>query len=264
MENIISVPPLSCLRGFRVWWLAGALLFLGACASTNPQEKKLQAQQHFDEAMKADSLNLQKEKVAHLKEAIRISPQEPMYWVALGNAYFKNMDLDRAEKSYLKALKADPEYQGTYRQIGRLYMQRSEWKKAIFYLGKALQKPNVIDPVQLMNWQAYSHYRLGELARAEKIWMRALDIHESSQIRLNLALAYKEAERYELARNALLKALELNPKLMPAHYALGEIYYHKNKYASAKRHFKEVIELEPMGEHAKFSQKYLDRMASKK
>ncbi len=253
-------PPRRAWLPFSV--LAGLLLFSGACTTVSPGEKQLLAQKKFEEARGAG--HLQHETYKILGEAIRLAPKEPMYRVALGNAYFKNLELDKAERMYLSAIKADPKFIGTYRQLGRLYVQKSQWDSALFYLNRALSEVNVIDPIQLLNWVAYCHYRKGDLAKAENAWLKALDIYESDQIRLNLALVYKEAQQWDLARKSLLKALELNPKLLGAHFALGEIYYRSKKLGKARKHFTEVIQLEPLSEQAKVSQEILKRMSAKK
>ena len=193
-----------------------------------------------------------------------MAPKEPIYRVGLGDAYFKDEKYDKAEKSYLSAIRVDPEFMISYRMLGRLYMQKGEWKKATHYLRKTLNQPNVINPVQLYNWLAYSEYRKGDLSKAEKAWLRALDINDSDKIRLNLALIYKEGNRLDLAQASLLKALEMNPKLPSAHFALGEIYYQRNKFRKAKKHFNEVIHLEPLSEQAKVSQDILNKLTIKK
>ena len=106
----------------RAWllfsMLAGLLLFSGACTTVGPGEKKLLAHKKFEEARAAGHLKQERNK--KLQEAIRLAPKEPMYRVALGNAYFKNLELDKAEHMYLSAIKVDPEFMGTYRQLGRL------------------------------------------------------------------------------------------------------------------------------------------------
>lgn len=262
--NKLSFHPPTLATGIRLAMLAILLMVAGACATTSPPNNKLLAQQKFQEAQKLDSLNFKKEQYQKLREAIRLVPKEPIYRVALGNVYFKDLEFDKAEKMYLGAIKVNPKFMGTYRQLGRLYVQKSQWDDALFYLNRALSQPNVIDPIQLLNWTAYSYYRKGDLTKAEKTWLRALDIHESDQIRLNLALIYKEAQRTDLARESLLKALELNPKLLGAHFTLGEIYYRSNKLAQAKKHFSEVIQLEPLSEQARVSQEILKRMSAKK
>lgn len=251
---------------FRTWLLlsilAGLFVFSGACASVSPAEKKLLAQKKYEEAQSPG--NSKKERYKKLMEAIRMEPKEPLYRVGLGDAYFKDGKLDKAEKMYLSAIKVEPAYATSYRMLGRLYMQKGQWDDATLYLRRALNQPNVINPVQLYNWLAYSEYRKGDLPKAEKAWLRALDINDSERIRLNLALIYKERNRLDLAQASLLKALEMNPKLPSAHFALAEIYYQRNKFGKAKKHYSEVISLEPLSEQARVSQEILKKLSARK
>ncbi len=251
---------------FRTWFplsiLAGLLVLSGGCATVSPAEKTLMAQEKFKEAQNPG--NSKKEQYKKIMEAIRMAPKEPLYRVGLGDAYFKDEKLDKAEKMYLSAIRADPAYAISYRMLGRLYMQKGQWDDATHYLRRALNQPNVINPIQIYNWLAYSEYRKGDLPQAEKAWLRALDINDSDKVRLNLALIYKEGNRLDLAQASLLKALEMNPKLPSAHFALGEIYHQRNKFRKAKKHFREVIRLEPLSEQAKVSQEILNTLSIKK
>ncbi len=249
---------------FTTWLLcsilAGLLLGSAGCATVvSTSEKKLLAQKKYEESQNPG--NSKKEKYQKIMEAIRLSPKEPLYRVGLGDAYFKDRKLDKAEKMYLSAIKVQPEYMISYRMLGRLYMQKSQWEDATHYLRLALNQPNVVNPVQLYNWLAYSEYRKGDLTKAEKAWLRALDINDSDKIRLNLALIYKEENRLDLAQASLIKALEMNPKLPSAHFALAEIYYKRNKFSKARKHFSEVIHLEPLSEQAKASQQILNTLS---
>ncbi|MEE8127813.1 MAG: tetratricopeptide repeat protein [Nitrospinaceae bacterium] len=251
---------------FRTWLLlsilASLFVFSGACATVSPAEKKLLAQKKYGEALGPG--NSKKEKYKKLMETIRMAPEEPLYRVGLGDAYFKDEKLEKAEKWYLSAIRVDPSYAISYRMLGRLYMQKGQWDDATLYLRRALNQPNVINPIQLYNWLAYSEYRKGDLPKAEKAWLRALDINDNDKIRLNLALIYKEGNRLDLAQASLLKALEMNPKLPSAHFALGEIYYQRNKFGKAKKHFSEVIHLEPLSEQAEISQEILNKLSARK
>ena len=252
---------------FRAWFplsiLAGLLLWSAGCATTpSPAEKKLMAQQKYESAQSPGYSKEEKRK--KIMEAIRISPKEPLYRVGLGDVYFKDEKLDKAEKMYLSAIKVDPAYNVAYRMLGRLYMQKGQWNDATIYLRKTLNQPNVINPVQIYNWLGYSEYRKGDLPKAEKAWLRALDINDNDKVRLNLALIYKEGNRLDLAQATLIKALEMNPKLPSAHFALAEIYYQRHKFRKAKEHFNEVIQLEPLSQQAKISQEILNKLSAKK
>ncbi len=132
----------------RIWFplsvLAGLLVLSGGCA-TSSGEKRLMAQLKYEESQNPG--NSKKEKYKKLMEAIRMAPKEPLYRLGLGDAYFKDEKLDKAEKMYLSAIKADPQYTVTYRMLGRLYMQKGQWNDATHYLMQALNQPNVINPV---------------------------------------------------------------------------------------------------------------------
>lgn len=252
--------PTSFNNWFLPTVLASIILLTGACATTiSPAEKRLKAQQIYDEAKNPGSSK--KEKYKKYMEAIRMAPKEPLYRVGLGDEYFKDEKYDKAERLYLSALRIDPEYMIAFRMLGRLYMQKGQWEDAIVNLKRALDQPNVINPIQLYNWLAYSEYRNGDLPKAEKAWLRALDINDNDRIRLNLALVYKEGNRLDLAKASLIKALEINPKLPSAHFALAEIYYKRNKFSKARKHYTEVIQLEPLSEQAKVSQKIINSMS---
>jgi len=49
----------------------------------------------------------------------------------------------------------------------------------------------------------------------------------------------------ELARQAYVKALELNPKSVDSNIRLGGIYFIRNEADKAEKHFKAALELEP-------------------
>ena len=255
--------PLSFRACLPLSILAGLLLWTGGCA-TGPSsaEKKLMAQQKYEAAQSPG--HSRQEQYKEIMEAIRMSPKEPLYRVGLGDVYFKDQKLDKAEKMYLSAIKVDPNYKIAYRMLGRLYMQKGQWDDAAIYLRRTLSQPNVINPVQIYNWLGYSEYRKGDLPKAEKAWLRALDISDNDKIRLNLALIYKEGNRLDLAQASLIKALEMNPKLPSAHFALAEIYYQRNKFRKAKKHFNEVIHLEPLSQQATTSQEILNKLSAKK
>jgi Tfp pilus assembly protein PilF len=248
--------------GLTLSILAGFLLFSGACATVDTSGKKLLAQQKYEDSRGPG--NTKQEKIKKLMEAIRMEPKEALYRVALGDVYFKDEQLEKAEKMYLSAIKVDPQFKVTNRMLGRLYMQKGQWDDAVESLERALNQPNVINPVQLYNWLAYSEYRKGDLNKAEKAWLRALDISDNDKVRMNLALIYKEGNRLDLAQASLLKVLEMNPKSRNAHFELGGIYYKRNKFKKAREHFKEVIQLEPLSEQAKVSHKYLKKLSIKK
>jgi hypothetical protein len=71
---------------------------------------------------------------------------------------------------------------------------------------------------------------------------KALDIKENAAIRLNLALAYRDGSKFDLA----------------------QLYIKENKKQTVKEHFKNVILYSPGSEFAKQSKEYLKIIGQKK
>ena len=154
--------------------------------------------------------------------------------------------------------------QDTYKRLGRLYMVRQKWDTAIHYFKEVMNRPGVTSPHQVQNWIAVSYYAKGEINLAEKAWRDALSIKDNSQIRLNLALAYKANKRYDLAIKSLRKAIDADPFFSQAHYELAQLYLKEKKLDLALKHFRQVIELEPLSKNSKTSQEYIKLINSEK
>ncbi len=239
--------------------------FLTACATTQTQgDKVYQAQQKYKESVKFANLKMREEMYAGLKEAVRLDPEEPLYHFELGSAYFTDSRLEEAEAEYLTTLKLEDNFIEAYRRLGRLYMSQGKWDNAIHYLKDVMKRSGVNNPHQVQNWLAISYYAKGEVNLAEKAWRDALSISENSEIRLNLALAYKANEQYSLASESLLKAIELDPDLIRAHFELAQLYLKANEKDLAKKHFGKVVELEPLSKESKASQEYMRLIQSGK
>ena len=79
-----------------------------------------------------------------------------------------------------------------------------------------------------------------------------------------MALAYEANEEYSLASQSLLKAIELDPDLIRAHFELAQLYLKANEKDLAKKHFGKVVELEPLSKESKASQEYMRLIQSGK
>jgi LysM repeat protein len=76
---------------------------------------------------------------------------------------------------------------------------------------------------------------------------------------LTEARAKKAAYNFEGAVATLEKALEANPRLAPAHWELGLLYYENlNDYAAAIYHFEKLLKLRPQWRHARTARQFID------
>ena len=238
-----------------------ASLLAAGCASqpvkTADSDSKKQAREKFKEAMHFASLNMQKETIATMVEAIDLDPENLTYRMQLGNAYVLSNDFDNGEKTFLSILEIDKDYKPAIRELGRLAMRRKDWRKAVHYFTEDLNRPGTPMPHQIYNYLALSYYNLGMYEEAEREWLTAIEIKDHPAIRLNLALAYRDRERFNEARQSLEKALTLNPRFAQAHYEIAVLYLKEKENQKAQTHFQEVLRLAPQSQWAQSSREYL-------
>jgi Tfp pilus assembly protein PilF len=235
-----------------------ALVFIAACASDKSTLQKVQtAQRKYAESLQFTSPSLRPEMYSRLKEAVALDPLEPTYHMALANAYVQDNRLDAAETEFLQTIQLEPNFSDSYKQLGRLYMEKKEYDKALTYLSESLKKAKLTNPQMVRNWVALCQYQLGHFEAAELSWLKALDLREDESIRLNMALAYLDRGQFDKATEALKKALEHQPQFVPAHYHLALLYLKDKDLENARRHFNEVVRLEPQSEQARSALEYM-------
>ena len=94
--------------------------------------------------------------------------------------------------------------------------------------------------------QALTLYQAGKLTEAEQKFKQVLRWHQNqTQAWYYLAIIYYMMERYQLARDVLLKSLEIDNSQAIAHYTLGLVFEKLGDFTQAVLAYQEAIALNP-------------------
>ncbi|MCH8327253.1 MAG: tetratricopeptide repeat protein [Candidatus Marinimicrobia bacterium] len=238
----------------------GFLLLLNGCATSGSETTQSQrAKQEFEKSMRDASLGMREKQIAHLQEAVQLSPKDLNYRLALGLVYLLTNAKEKAEQEYLQILKINAKYKPALRELGRFYLNRGDWARAEENFEAVLNGPGTTaDPLKVYNWLALCYYNQQKLPEAEQTWLKAINISENAEIRYNLALAYKEQERFDLAQESLERAVALKPDFIQALFELAQIKLKNADRDQATKYFEEVIRLDSNGRWGESSREYLN------
>ena len=221
----------------------------------------LAAQGHFAEAELA------------LKEALQLSPRAAAPQVELARLHVQTGAADSVELA-TRAAKADPTSLSTRLTLVRALIQRRDYSQAQetlqilleaapesaavhALLGTVLTKTGDVvgaraaynkaierDPLQLEAIEGLTsldfkaQHGPAAIARLDSLVERA---PRNAGLLMLSAAAYASVKDLPRAEQALLKALEVDPALMPAYATLGRIYLAQHKLDAAKSQFEKLI-----------------------
>jgi pentatricopeptide repeat protein len=230
------------------------------------------------------------EAVPHLQEAVKLSPEKVLAWIALGDAASLAGNFPIAQKAYDRARKMDPNNPFVYRGRGQmLILQRRfnearavleegvkknpkdvEVRTALGNLYLILNKPRLaINTIQPIIQQAPNrpdlHYLLGD-AYERDLHVETAIKHMQETVRLDpmnaeawgrIGLYHINLTRYKQAREPLQRAITLRPDEPHFYWALGDSYLFDDSepdhFSKARDLYKKALQLDPNNPKALYS-----------
>ncbi len=153
----------------------------------------------------------------------------------LGVEYMREGNDEIAFQKLTKALYADPEFAPALSAMALLHDRMGETAKAQEYFQRAMDL-NPQDPTTLNNYAGFL-CRHKKTEQAEGMFMQAAkDPHyKTPEIALtNAGLCHLRANHFIKAEGYLRKALDINPKIPPALLAMARISFNTKKTLSAR------------------------------
>ncbi len=155
----------------------------------------------------------------HLRHALEVDPVYAPAWNNLGNVQRQSGDIKSAEASYQRALSLLPSYPEAMTNLAALRVEQGHFDEGLALYERALKVHPNHD--QIHNNIGTVLLRLERMERAEHHLRRALELGGGAPVWFNLSGALEGQDRTQEARDALLRAVSLDPTYAPAWLHLG-------------------------------------------
>jgi len=148
--------------------------------------------------------------IESFRKAVMLDLEEPLYHLALGEAFYSSGQFEEALEEYDDVLMENPVQEEALYLKGLLLIQLGDFSKGIRYLSKVAQ----IEP-------------------------------ENTDILISLVDAYERNHEYSKAQEVLEKILSIDEYFLPALKRLGEIYLYQEEWQRAKEVLNKALEIDP-------------------
>jgi tetratricopeptide (TPR) repeat protein len=179
--------------------------------------------------------------IAPLEGAIqKYAPARPEFYFELGEAYLKAGKNQEAIRWYEQALRRQPSYAAAKKQLVVALFATGQVERAIQTLKNAA--PDTIVLTNLGN----AYLRQGKTEQAKQALQRALRLDPDAPEALNLlGLAQLQSGNPKEAETRFREAIRILPELAAAHNNLANVLTTAGDYRQAAYHFEKAIESDP-------------------
>ena len=174
------------------------LLTFPKAANSNGREQKDAAEKWFRKGLQLEQTGSAQDAIRAYETAVQMDPKSAGAWVNLGTIYFNSKQFRKAEEYYRRAVEADSSYALAHFNLGNLYDERGDYERALHHYKHA---------VELSPQYADAHYNLallyqggGHVMDAVRHWKTYLKLDPGSSWG---AIARRELDK--LRRSAVVR-----------------------------------------------------------
>jgi protein O-GlcNAc transferase len=177
-------------------------------------------------------------------KAIKVSPNEAMYYNSLGNVFKAKNKSEEAEYAYFSALKIDPRLHEAHHNLGKLFEKIDNLDNAKYHLMEAISlNPNSFESTFSL---ARILIKLATFPEAVNFFEKALIIEPGNADVFNgLAFALEKAGRLDDSIQFFRESLALKPNQVATLSNLGHALLSSGRAVEAINYFKKCLEIEP-------------------
>jgi tetratricopeptide (TPR) repeat protein len=178
--------------------------------------------------------------VSELAQWVEAHPYAPDAARFLGDLYYREGKLDRAEAIYKRILTYAPHDKETHNRLGVVYATENRIDDAIREFENALPGTDSIRDLVIV------HLRKGDFAQYESEMLRAAgDQPTDSDLQEEVGEMFETIDRPADAILYFRRALDNAPRSIAATNGLGMAYLDLHQYEQAEDQFKECLDMDP-------------------
>jgi len=199
--------------------------------------------------------------ITKAKAAVKSNRWDAKAWHTLGLTYFAAELPGEAEKSFVKALKLQPDFSQAQVNLGSLYLETKRWDDAIIWLQKAATNPEYRQPDRALHNLGWAWFNKGEYGKARENYRKVLrQFQQFCPALLNLGMVDEAEGKVEDALKRYQQAVECDPADLKARLNLGIVEGRLDMLSDACEHLNGVKEADPYGELHDRASDYLRRL----
>lgn len=208
------------------------------------QHKDTNADAHNILGVSLNALGQNKDGVAAIKRAIKLSPKVAAYHANLGEVLRVNGSLGDAVLELMEAVKLDPRSAQAHNNLGIARYEKKEYPEAVACYRRAIELSPKFP--EAFNNLGNALRLVDDIQGAQAAYEQALALRETyPEAYNNLGTLLKQQGKSEQAEHALAKAIAQNPQYIDAYHNLAAIYHAENRDVDALRLMGEVLNFAP-------------------
>jgi tetratricopeptide (TPR) repeat protein len=184
------------------------------------------------------------EAMEHYNTALQTDPEDAEAFFYIGAELLKQGKTEEAIDNLKKAVQINPDYAEAHSNLGSIYLQQGNIDKAIYHSQTALR----LDPqlAEAYNSLGIGLMHQGKIDAAISQFQKAVQLKPDftlAENNLNRALAIQNEIAKEISR--LQQLLKDDPKNVELHFQLGNLYFQNGDLNQAKQQYEKALQLNP-------------------
>jgi len=203
--------------------------------------------------------------LSELNESAKLDPGNAETQNAIALAYRAMGNTKEAIRHFHQALALKPDFPDAENNLGTVYLIRQEWDMAIQHFDKAAHDPSYRTPYMAYTNIGYAYHQMGQYKKAIEYYLKAIERWSRySPAYDNMGLAYEMLGDWQKAADAYRQAIQTAPSSPPPYLHLARLYINMNLYREASESLVDVIRLDPRGIYGQEAKKLLDEISGRR